>query len=158
MALSATPGLIKIKQIHGAPGGEKKKYSGWTAGGTLGKPREPKINVLVLRYGSSLLPGWLIPCVEDRSVSSRACSLPPSSHHRFFFFFFPCPIWDSRNDCRRLESLIRRGTEDTHGGTWKYVAVGWRHFWKGWKTGTTGMPDVRSGVRPLIFTADAPQS
>lgn len=36
MALSATPGLIKRKQIHGAPGGEKKNSVGGQQEGHLG--------------------------------------------------------------------------------------------------------------------------
>lgn len=55
-ALSATLRLIKRKQIRRAPGGEKKiqwvdsRRDTW-------ETEAPKINVLVLSYGSSWLPG-----------------------------------------------------------------------------------------------------
>lgn len=148
MALSATPRLIKRKQIHGAPGGGKN-YSGWTAGGTLGKPREPKINVLVLRCGSSWLPGWLIPCVEESSVSSLACSILPLSLSRFFLppLLYRCPSWGSWNASNRLESLIRWGNQKCTGGHLERMEDG--SNWDAY---------VHTGVRRLNFPTDTQKS
>lgn len=129
MALSATPRLIKRKQIHGAPGGGKKlqwvdsRRDTWEAEGTKNKC-----------FGSALwqlLASWMTHSLRGRykCIIPRLLILPLSLRH--FFLHPPFPKLGIS------ERLPRIGIADLMRDlecTWGHLKIwSWRRIWKGWK-------------------------